>query len=856
MPWRTAGESLFPGILSRKKFGKGDCDMRNLKKTLCLILALVFVLGLCTAGASDIEFKDAESIQYKEAVQTMAGLGILKGDDNDRDGKTEFRPKDSLTRAEAAKIISYVARGEEVEYWPSNQVFDDVPSSHWAAKYISYCSQMGIINGVGNNKFDPNGQVTLVAIIKMLLSACGYGSKKGEEFTGADWSFNVLKCAGNTPIMRGLNNVNLEGAASREETALLAYNTLMSVIRVALSSDTNSYVNQYINGSSNVTLAESVWGIRTDEGVVIANKYTSTTAKGTVLDGTGRIMAYYITEEDYNPDLLGHQIRITYRLETVSGADVATAYFIEDLCTEVNGADAARATDVERPYYFNSGIYDRYQTIPAREVRATAPGTFVLNADGKVIAYKTENYFISYLSTVNPYTQQAVFYDPIDKRTVTIALPAGAGAGDLVTVTHVGDIYNVKLCTRQNYVTIYSSSWNEADKIYYYSDGYNTFVPSKATNVWLPTNLTRLDGSYGQMRTQTSYTLWFDDQGGCIAFGNPSGSGSNISATSYCLFDAVYFKKVDTGWGEEGMTYEYYAQVILGDGNTALLPISKTTYDDLSSKGRRGYVYTLTTSQGQYILTDASTDMWSSEDYNTGDYYTDYSGASYIKYSGTQNNLKASLTTERPKAKSTVILFYTTERSGTLNIRKVKTVWFTTSASETPVSDTAKYVYIPYGTPTYVQNDYTYAGYLEGAYVNDLTTKTALSGAGFYTTTGKNSAGYYTLTPVEPGTGKKTGYRVFELSYNPDQNNYDTGITNDYLVWKDADKNTMSLSLAGVRIVNLTTTDSFGLPINSVSDVITALNYFDLTIALVEVVGKNAHTIGGSVIYVTNYTER
>ena len=200
--------------------------MRNLKKTLCLILALVFVLGLCTVGAADIEFTDEKNIQYKEAVQAMAGLGILKGDDNDRDGKMEFRPKDSLTRAEAAKIIAYVARGPEIENWINTQVFDDVPASHWAAKYIAYCSNQGIINGVGNNKFDPNGKVTVVAMMKMLLAACGYGFK--DEFTGANWDTNVGQVAFETKLLQGLNAVDWYAPATREETAQLAYTAVQA----------------------------------------------------------------------------------------------------------------------------------------------------------------------------------------------------------------------------------------------------------------------------------------------------------------------------------------------------------------------------------------------------------------------------------------------------------------------------------------------------------------------------------------------------------------------------------------------------------------------------------------------------
>ena len=73
--------------------------MRNLKKTLCLVLALVFVLGLCTVGAANVAFDDAEDITYTTAVKAMAGLGIIEGYP---DGT--FKPAQNVTRAEAAKV--------------------------------------------------------------------------------------------------------------------------------------------------------------------------------------------------------------------------------------------------------------------------------------------------------------------------------------------------------------------------------------------------------------------------------------------------------------------------------------------------------------------------------------------------------------------------------------------------------------------------------------------------------------------------------------------------------------------------------------------------------------------------------
>ena len=142
-----------------------------------------------------------------------------------------------------------------------------------------------------------------------------------------------------------------------------------------------------------------------------------------------------------------------------------------------------------------------------------------------------------------------------------------------------------------------------------------------------------------------------------------------ISATSYCLFDAVR-DSVDS-WGVP----IYFAQVIMGDGAIKSLPISKTTYD----AGLTNTVYKLTLCGSQYLMTPADATEVSFEYYNANDAFTDYSNATFILYSGTKSTLNAGPTSKRPQAKSTVIIFYTVERSGTINVRKVKTVWFQTA---------------------------------------------------------------------------------------------------------------------------------------------------------------------------------
>ena len=819
--------------------------MRNLKKTLCLFLALVFVLGLCTVGAADIVFTDEQSIQYKEAVQTMAGLGILKGYE---DGS--FKPAQSLTRAEAAKIIAYVAGGEGVDNGATEQIFDDVPTSHWANKYISYCYRKNIINGVGANKFDPNGQVTRNAVMKMLLAACGYGSQG--EFTGPEWDSEVFRVANETKILQGLKAADWSGAATREEMAHLSYNTLMTVVQVAYSKNTEAYEPKYVNGIYNVTLAEQPWGIHTDEGVIVANKATGAN-KGTLLerieDGTDVLQKYYLTETDDDPGMLGHQVRITYRLETSGGSQVAKAFFLEDLCTEVKGAAAVTISNAKSVFSFNNGKLVSYN-VPAKEIRDKAPGTFVLNGDGLVVSYKTEGYFVATLST-NLLTMQTTVLDPTTNTYVPVQAPAGAANGSLVTVYHMGDVYTAKLCPSMSGVYI-EQRGHDLEGNATYNNG--SIYPSKAENlinVSLPLNITRMGGTQYQLELGSRYTLYFDDQGGCIGFSDKASSTTISGVEDYGLLLCTYMREKSGTFGED----QYFAQVILGTGKIEdALPINQTTY---ASGLTANTVYKLSpysTSYGvQYVLSLPANGEVAAAAYGT-DPYTDYSGARYIWYNAKAGADRAVATNVTPKVGAVVQYVFTTDSSYYGTVRRVKAVWFTDAGTTPTPTVTDEVVYIASLVPSesWVSGKtvYYYEGYQNGTKMNNLYLASTPSSIGFYSCR-KSSDGIYSLTGYLPeGNGSATGVRTVTLNVDTDKalmRDKDTLYLNSTAGWQSLSLNNVTVTMVGyaaaIPTISITTVDE--------------LFYYasaglKMTITLVENVdSKGVHTVGSNAIYVT-----
>ena len=195
--------------------------MRNLKRTLSLVLAAVMLVGMMVVGASaaSSDFVDGNEITYAEAAEVMTALGVFEGTD-----KGAFDPTGILTREQAAAIICRMLLGDDAENLTTNStVFSDVAADRWSAGYIGYCAQQNILAGTGNGTFNPEGELTGLAFAKMLLVALDYDPAI-EQYVGNDWAVNVAADAVDAGI--AVSGVIMADAMTREQAAQMAYQTL------------------------------------------------------------------------------------------------------------------------------------------------------------------------------------------------------------------------------------------------------------------------------------------------------------------------------------------------------------------------------------------------------------------------------------------------------------------------------------------------------------------------------------------------------------------------------------------------------------------------------------------------------
>ena len=112
----------------------------------------------------DSGFTDISGHWAEKDINELAKLGIIDGY-----GDKTYRPELGTTRAEFAKIVVTCLGLEPNE---NGIVYDDT-KSHWAKGYIATATELGIVNGIGDNLFDPDTVITREQMAAIIYRMAG-----------------------------------------------------------------------------------------------------------------------------------------------------------------------------------------------------------------------------------------------------------------------------------------------------------------------------------------------------------------------------------------------------------------------------------------------------------------------------------------------------------------------------------------------------------------------------------------------------------------------------------------------------------------------------------------------------------
>ena len=245
------------------------------------------------AGAT---FTDSADIKVEnEVVDTLIELGVINGY---TDGS--FKPNDTVTRAEMAKMIYVLRTGnsDASAYNNDKTTFTDI-KGHWAAGYIKYCQSLGIIAGVSATQFKPDANVTAQEAAKMLLVTLGYDANKA-GLVGINWASKTNALADENGLLDDVNT-SFTGPCPRQYAAQLIYNAIDTPTVVWRD---DAYTNVTLLGDDNKTVGEKFMNLKKTTAVL--EDVTKTSGKETfelTLDKNEKTYDANKTTDDFNKAL-------------------------------------------------------------------------------------------------------------------------------------------------------------------------------------------------------------------------------------------------------------------------------------------------------------------------------------------------------------------------------------------------------------------------------------------------------------------------------------------------------------------------------------------------------------------------
>ena len=160
------------------------------KKDFVSALGHDFKDGTCTrCGASDPNYKPvdptpeatftdvSETAWYKNSVDYAVEHGLMNGT-----GSNTFEPESTMTRAMLVTVLWRYANAPK----PGANPFTDVPNGKWYTDAVAWAAENGVVNGVGDGKFEPDGSVTreqMATILYRYAQKVGIDTSKHTELS-------------------------------------------------------------------------------------------------------------------------------------------------------------------------------------------------------------------------------------------------------------------------------------------------------------------------------------------------------------------------------------------------------------------------------------------------------------------------------------------------------------------------------------------------------------------------------------------------------------------------------------------------------------------------------------------------
>lgn len=115
------------------------------------------------------------------------------------------------------------------------QSFGDVATTHWAYDYIEYAASNGIVEGIGDGRFEPDGTLTAAQFLAIITRGF-YADEINMSGAEGAWYARNVDVASRHNLLDGVSILSLDENVTRYQMALIIYN-MMSDLGWSMLSD-------------------------------------------------------------------------------------------------------------------------------------------------------------------------------------------------------------------------------------------------------------------------------------------------------------------------------------------------------------------------------------------------------------------------------------------------------------------------------------------------------------------------------------------------------------------------------------------------------------------------------------------
>ena len=136
---------------------------------------------------------------------------------------TEGLEKDATVAAVAKKIMDEVDKNDPLDQ------FNDLNKTQWYAEGIRFCLDNGLMNGMGEGKFEPNGTTTRAQLVAMLYRYVGSpkveNAPQFSDVAAGKWYTDAIGWAAANKVVNGVGDGKFDpnGTLTREQIAAILY---------------------------------------------------------------------------------------------------------------------------------------------------------------------------------------------------------------------------------------------------------------------------------------------------------------------------------------------------------------------------------------------------------------------------------------------------------------------------------------------------------------------------------------------------------------------------------------------------------------------------------------------------------